>query len=153
MNVRFVDQPAFSVMGMCYHGKNQNGELGVLWGEFNQRAGEIASLRTGPAYGVCSMPSGLSEGEFEYVAGFEVADSAVAPEGMVVRRIPAARHAVFEHRGTVQTLGATYQRIYQTWLPQSGLQPLDAGLDMEVYPDEWLPDDPQALMYIHVPLK
>jgi AraC family transcriptional regulator len=72
---------------------------------------------------------------------------------MVVRMVPEQKYVVFEHRGSLKTLGQTYQNIYQAWLPQSGLQ-MAASFDMEVYTDEFkdfTPDD--SGFYIYVPVK
>ena len=61
---------------------------------------------------------------------------------------------MFEHVGPLDTLHQTYQNIHQAWLPQSGYQALEDGLDMEVYDDRVFKDfSPDSIMYIFVPVK
>lgn len=153
MQPKIVVRPAFSVVGLCYHGKNQNQEIAAMWGQFNQRAGEVKSNNAAEAFGVCSMPAGLPEGHFEYVAGFQVAEDTPVPEGMVKRSLPETKYAVFEHVGPLATLGETYRNIYQTWLPQAGLQPAENDMDMEVYDDRFKDFAPDSVMYLYIPVK
>jgi DNA-binding transcriptional MerR regulator len=57
MQPKIITLPAFNVIGMCYHGDNQNQEIAAMWGEFNQRAQEVLRVAVpgSAAYGVCSM--------------------------------------------------------------------------------------------------
>lgn len=153
MEYKLVDQPAFTVVGVLYQGKNQNHEINRLWDVFNRRAREIQDTLDGPAYGLCRIPAGLPEGEFEYVAGFPVSSTAHVPAGMVARSLPAMKCARFEHRGLLTSLGDTYNHIYQVALPQAGLQPLEPGLDFESYDEDFKIDSPDSVMYIWVPVK
>ncbi|MHB1355965.1 MAG: MerR family transcriptional regulator [Anaerolineae bacterium] len=153
MQPRIVIKPAFHVVGMCYHGTNQNHEIPDMWGVFLQRTGEIERINPTLSYGVCSLPTGLPEGHFEYVAGVEVNEGAPVPAGMVLRSLPEMRYAVFAHRGSLESLGKTYQNVYEVGLPESGLQPLTLGLDMEVYTEEWADGAPESVLYIYIPIK
>ncbi|HMN61081.1 MAG TPA: MerR family transcriptional regulator [Anaerolinea sp.] len=154
MQPKIVNRPAFTVIGYCYHGNNQNQEIAEMWGRFTQRLGEIQTNNALETFGVCSLPAGLPEGHFEYVAGMQVPEDALVPEGMVKRTLPAYTYAVFEHVGPLDTLHQTYQNIHQAWLPQSGYQALEDGLDMEVYDDRVFKDfSPDSIMYIFVPVK
>ena len=151
MEPKIVNLPAFDVVGMLYQGRNQNQEIAAMWGDLNPRAGEIAAVPDGNAYGLCLMVDGLPEGCFEYVAGFEVAPGAPVPQGMVLRHVPAARYAVFAHKGSMETLHATFGEIFQTWLPQSGLIPVSPEFDMEVYTtQEFKGFAPDSILYIYV---
>lgn len=152
MEPKIVIKPAFNVVGMCYHGKNQNHEIPNMWGKFLPRIGEIQRINPSVSYGVCVNAEGLPEGEFEYVAGVETAEGAPIPEEMVLRRVPEKKYAVFEHIGPLAGLGQTYQNIYQSWLPQSGLQWIP-GDDMEVYTDKFMGDAPESILYIYVTLQ
>ena len=154
MQPKIVNRPAFTVIGYCYHGKNQNQEIAKMWGEFVQRLGEIQTNNEYETFGVCSIPPGLPEGDFEYVAGMQTAEDAPVPEGMVKRTIPAYQYAVFEHVGALATLGETYRSIHEVGLPQAGLKPLEDGLDMEVYDDRVFNDfSPESILYLYVPVK
>jgi len=152
MDIKFVDLPAFTAVGMCYHGNNKHGEISQMWGTFNKRYSEIKNLVDGPAYGVCRMVEGLGPDEFEYVACFAVSKVEDVPADMVVREVPAMHYAVFPHVGAADTLGQTYTNIYQKYLPEAGLKPLEAGLDMEVYTDEFKFFAPDSVFYIYIPV-
>lgn len=152
MQPKIVNKPAFHVVGMCYHGMNQNQEIPAMWGEFLQRIDEIKRINPTLSYGVCSVPAGLPEGHFEYVAGVEVKEGAPVPEGMVLRSLPAMRYAVFAHRGSLEGLGRTYSNIQLVELPKADLKVLQPGLDMEVYTDEFKDNAPDSVMYIYIPV-
>jgi len=154
MEPTFVTRPAFNVVGLCYQGTNQNQEIAAMWGDFNRREKEATAIAVPNTlyYGVCNMIAGLPEGHFEYVAGIEVPDGAPVPAGMVIRQVPAARYAVFPHRGSLDGLHATFERIHSEWLPASGLEPT-GSLDMEVYTDEFKDFAPDSVLYVYVPVK
>lgn len=149
--VKFETLPAFKVMGMKYRGKNENGEIPAMWGELNPRCSEIPSIGD-CAYGVCLMVSNMPEGVFEYIAGFKVAAEAIPPKGMVVVDVPENRYAVFEHRGSKETLMNTYHLIANEWFPRSGMKPT-GGYDMEVYDEKFNNFEPDSIMYIYEPIK
>lgn len=139
MKPKFVNRPAFKVIGLSYVGKNQHGEIAQLWDKFNQVSGKIKCINEKEAFGLCfsTVEGGAQPGEFEYIAGFEVADDKDLPAGMVYRQVPAYKYAVFTHHGKLTNLGETYQYIYNTWLPQSGLQIHPDKFDMEVYDEDF----------------
>ncbi len=149
--IKFVNLPAFKVMGMKYRGKNLNQEISKLWGELNPRAGEIP-ITGDSAYGVCFMIPDAEKGEFEYVAGFEVKQYDRVPDGMLVVDVPAARYAVFAHRGSLETLGETYRQIYEEWFPGSSFKP-HGGYDMEVYNEDFKNFSPDSVFYIYEPVE
>ncbi len=156
MEPKIITYPSFTLVGMRYYGKNENQEIARLWGEFNQRIGEIGGLQneTGDAaIGLCVTPENApSDGSFEYVAGFPVSQVGVVPEGFVVREIPAHTYAVFAHKGSLAGLGKTYEFIYETWLPQSGYQ-VAAKLDFEYYDQDFKNFEPDSIFYIYVPIE
>ena len=154
MEPKIVTKPAFHVVGMQYVGKNENNEIPEMWGEFVPRIDEPERIKPQVSYGLCdSSIEGLEDGVFEYVAGVEVSGpDVVVPEGMVLRSVPERKYAVFTHYGTLDTLGETYQNIYNTWLPQSGLE-VGNEFDMEVYDEDFIPDSPDSKLYIYVAVK
>ena len=141
MEPKIVNKPAFKAIGMSYVGKNEHGEIPQMWGVFNSRATELEELNTNGSccYGLCfSNPAGgAAEGEFEYVAAFEVADDQSIPKDMVYREVPGYKYAVFTHHGKLDTLGQTYEYIYNTWLPQSGYEVHPDKFDMELYDERF----------------
>jgi predicted transcriptional regulator YdeE len=151
MELKLVTRPSFTVVGMLYVGKNQNNEIPEMWTKFNKRGNELV-CKGDAAYGVCQWVNGGSDGVFEYLAGYEVDPNDPIPEGMVARTVPASTWAVFEHRGAADTLGDTYNRIYQEILPASNYRQTEDGRDMEVYTDEFTFFAPDSIMYIYVPV-
>jgi predicted transcriptional regulator YdeE/DNA-binding transcriptional MerR regulator len=152
MEPKIVTLPAFTVVGMRYYGKNQNQEISAVWGEANQRFGELKHVSEDAAYGVCFTLPEAPSGEFEYVAALKVDSEADIPEGMVLRHVPAAKYAVFTHVGSLDKLKDTYNYIYQTWVPQSGMQ-LDGSFDFEYYNQDFQDFAPESRFYIYVPIK
>jgi predicted transcriptional regulator YdeE/DNA-binding transcriptional MerR regulator len=155
MEPRIVNRPAFKVTGLSYVGKNEHGEISQMWDKFNQRANEIKSSNNKEAFGLCfgTVEGGAQPGEFEYVAGFEVADDKAIPAGMVHRKVPAYKYAVFIHHGKLDKLGETYQYIYNTWQPQSGIQFHPDKFDMEVYDEDFKLGADDSKFYIYVAIQ
>jgi len=150
MEPKIIKGAAFTVVGMKYHGKNENNEIPQLWGEFGPRMGEIKQVANPHvAYGVCDNFD-ESSSEFDYIAGFEVGSTAEIPEGMVSWDIPAGQYAVFTC--TLPTLGETYQYAYHSWLPQSGYQRA-AGPEFELYDESFDLRDPRSEMDVYIPIK
>ena len=154
MEPKIITKPAFHVVGMRYVGKNPNQEIAQMWQEFLPHINEPARVEPQVSYGLCdSTIEGLEEGDFEYVAGVEVAGpDAEVPQGMVLRSVPERKYAVFTHHGTLDTLEETYQNIWNTWLPQSGYE-IAEQFDMEVYNEDFILDSPDSKLYIYVAVK
>jgi predicted transcriptional regulator YdeE/DNA-binding transcriptional MerR regulator len=152
MEPKFVNLPAFIVAGMRYFGKNQNQEISAMWGEANKRFGELKHVCDNAAYGVCFTLQDAAPGEFEYVASLKVSSTENLPQGMVVRQVPAAKYAVFTHVGALDKLKDTYNYIYQTWVPQSGMQ-IAEGFDFEYYNEDFKDFAPDSRFYIYLPVK
>jgi predicted transcriptional regulator YdeE/DNA-binding transcriptional MerR regulator len=151
MEPKIVTKPAFKAAGLSYVGKNQNGEIGQMWGRFIPRINEPKRINPLLSYGLCSMDiKDAGEGEFEYVAAVEVPDDKDIPDGMVYREVPERKYAVFTHHGKLETLGETYQYIYNTGLAQAGLQIHPDQFDMEVYAEDFAPDSDNSKLYIYV---
>ena len=152
MEPKLVSKPAFMVVGMKYVGKNEHQEISQMWGRFNPRVKEIKDIVWGNAYGVCSMPEGLEDGAFEYVAGFEVTRIEDLPKEMMGLMIPQQTYAVFEHRGSLESLRNTYEYIHQVWLSQSGYH-LANGPELEVYDNKFKNFSPDSVFYIYIPVE
>jgi predicted transcriptional regulator YdeE/DNA-binding transcriptional MerR regulator len=151
MEPKIVDFPAKTVAGLPYFGKNENQEISQVWGQANQRFGELKHVKPGSnAYGVCLMVEGAAPGEFEYTCGLEITSENDLPEGMVIRHIPAGKYAVFTHVGALAGLKDTYNYIYQTWFPRSGNKP--GPLDFELYDQDFKDFAPDSRFYIYVPI-
>lgn len=140
---------AFTVVGMLYHGKNENKEIAGLWGEFMPRFGEVASkAEPGVTYGVCGELE--KSGAFKYLAGFEVTQVNNVPAGMAVWEVPDQLYAVFPC--TLPTIGDAYQFAFDTWLPASAYKKA-SGPDFELYPADFNGDDEESVMYVYIPIE
>ena len=155
MQPKIVNRPAFKAIGLSYVGKNEHGEISQMWDRFNQVCQAIKSINDKEAFGLCfstvEVPS--QPGEFEYVACFEVADDLSIPAGMVHRQVPAYKYAVFTHHGKLNTLGETYQYIYNTGLAQASLKPHPDKFDMEVYDEDFKLGSDDSKFYIYVAIE
>ncbi len=148
------------VMGLVYQGKNQNGEIGELFGEFFKRSNEIdnavGNMKT---YGICEPLEETVEevdldnpNDFKYLAGIEVKDNENIPAGMEVWDVPHKKYAVFTHTGSVELLGETYKAIYTKWIPESGYEVVFT-YDFELYDKDFNPGDDKSKMYVYIPIK
>ncbi|MCX6083602.1 MAG: AraC family transcriptional regulator [Caldiserica bacterium] len=145
---------AFTVVGMEYHGRNENKEIPALWESFLPRMDEIQhQVNTDESFGLCiSDPDYKQTGVFRYMAGQGVTKGAAVPDGMVAVTVPEATYAVFTHRGTLETLRQTYDYIYGTWLPTSGRELADTP-DFELYDGRFDAMSLSSEMDIYIPLK
>lgn len=156
MEPKIINKPGFTLVGLRYYGKNENQEIHELWNQFNRRMAQIGSVKhaTNEAcIGLClTLDEDPMEGAFEYIAGLPVSEVENLPEGFVVRQVPEHTYAVFPHKGDLQSLGKTYEYIYETWLPQSGYD-LAEKLDFEYYNEDFKDFAPDSVFYIYIPIK
>ena len=147
MHPTIKEWPAFSVIGLLYHGNNQQGEIPALWPQLMARTQEIPR-RPGAAFGVCdNFDQGASV--FDYVAGYEAAPGGDAPPGMVKWEIPAHTYACFAT--TLPEIRATMGRIYAEWFPASAYVRAE-GPEFEYYGPDFDGDDPASRLSICVPV-
>ena len=151
MESKIVFKPAFKVVGCAYVGRNQNGEIPKLWYRFLARMHEPRGIHPGMSYGLCmNAPEGSFEGEFEYVAGVEVADDGEIPADMVYREVPANKYAVFTHNGPLDTLKDSMYDIYSN---REGLAWAESNFNMEVYTEDFIPGHPDSRLYIYMAIQ
>jgi AraC family transcriptional regulator len=130
---RFETAKAFLVAGPAERIACDNGAMiPGLWRRFHQEVADIPA-RVGQgrdqgkdqvAYGVCC--NGDDAGNFDYIAGVEVADFSDLPRRFARIRIPGQRYAVFTHADHVASVRRTVNTIWNQWLPASGLEAADA---------------------------
>lgn len=150
MEPKIVRKPAFTVVGVKYHGKNENNEIKELWNEFGPRMAEVKQvINPDVCFGVCGNMDEQTQ-EFDYVAGFQVESTANMPEGLISFEVPEATYAAFST--TLPDIGRTFEHAFHTWLPQSRYQAA-GGPELEVYGEEFDPHDPASLFDILIPIK
>ena len=120
------------------------------WQRFAPHIGSIPGQVGNSTYGVCC--NGDDEGNFDYIAGVEVADFSTLPAEFSRVRIPAARYAVFSHREHISTIRRTVATIWNKWLPESGHDVADAP-NFERYGETFDPRTGMGGLEIWVPLK
>jgi AraC family transcriptional regulator len=122
---RFETAKAFLVAGIAERISCDNGAIiPGMWARFHQEVAGILARIGNVAYGVCH--NGDDAGNFDYIAGAEVADFSELPRGMGRIRIPEQRYAVFTHTDHVASIRRTVNAIWNQWLPASGLKAADA---------------------------
>ncbi|MEA2894563.1 MAG: AraC family transcriptional regulator, partial [Bradyrhizobium sp.] len=94
------------------------------WQRFHQSVQNFPGRIGKVAYGVCC--NGDDAGNYDYIAGVEVADFSDLPREFSRVRIPEARYAVFSHGDHISTIRRTINTIWNHWLPASGLKAADA---------------------------
>jgi AraC family transcriptional regulator len=110
--------------------------IAAQWEDF-RRLGPIPHQQGETIYGV--LCGGNPEAQtMEYMCAVEVAafDPAATHPGRM--RIPPQHYAVFEHPGHVSTLQASWDAIWNDWLPRLGLVPVD-GPEFERYGERFDP--------------
>jgi AraC family transcriptional regulator len=121
------------------------------WQRFQPYIGNIAGqIGGGTAYGV--RHNSDDEGNFDYIAGVEVANFSQLSAELSRVRIPAQRYAVFSHRDHVSTIRRTIMTIWNKWLPESGHGVADAP-DFERYGEEFDPRTGTGGLEIWIPIK
>ena len=122
---RFETGKAMLVAGVgerihCDNGAGIPGQ----WHRFHQTIGNVPARVSNVAYGVCC--NGDDAGNFDYIAGVEVADFSDLPREFSRVRIPAQKYAVFTHGDHISTIRRTINTIWNQWLPASGHEVADA---------------------------
>ncbi|MHA3787842.1 GyrI-like domain-containing protein [Flavobacterium hauense] len=90
--------------------------------------------------------------EFIKWAALEVANTAVAPDGMVVFTIPAGQYAVFHYKGSHNNGFDVFSYIFGEWLPASGYE-LDDRPHFEILGPKYKNGDPDSEEEIWIPIK
>jgi len=143
------DRPAFAILGAEVRVNPSQADFAGIWQNcFEPREAEIAPFSTDQAHYAAYFCTG-QENLVDLVVGMAVEGIMEAPEGLVLRQVPAAHEAVFAC--TLETLSATWGRIYGEWLPASGLERDPAAPDLERFPPGFR--EGERAVTIHVPVR
>ncbi|MEZ4812898.1 MAG: AraC family transcriptional regulator [Caldisericia bacterium] len=152
---KLMKKGAFTIVGMTYKVRNENGEIPQMWGEYNKRWDEISNKVEGPCYGICDEfvmdNDDPQSGFMSYMAGHEVTKVENLPDNMTSKLIPASNWLVFEHHGKLDTLKNTFHYIYSQYFPESKYEP--AGIDIEAYDQRFIPDSDESMFEIWIRVK
>jgi predicted transcriptional regulator YdeE len=150
MKPEIISRDSFSVLGLSrwLAPEDQNEQaFKSIWSEFEVRLEEIrVHSIDGAFYGISF--SGDQPGSVDYLATMAVDSSTPVPVGLVMRRVPKSRYAVFEC--PVQSIGETYRFVFNEWLPGSSLELSLTAPVFERYPPEGKESWP---VLIHIPIK
>ncbi|MDA9467263.1 AraC family transcriptional regulator [Bradyrhizobium sp. CCBAU 53415] len=148
---RFETAKALLVAGPAERVSCDNGAMiPGLWQRFHQEVADIPARVGNVAYGVCC--NGDDAGNFDYIAGVEVADFSDLPRRFARIRISEQRYAVFTHTEHVASIRRTVNTIWNQWLPASGLKAADAP-NFERYDESFDPATGNGGFEIWLPVK
>lgn len=148
---RFERARAFLIAGPDERITCDNGAMiPGLWHRFHQEVVDIPARVGSVACGVCC--NGDDAGNFDYIAGVEVADFSDLPRRFARIRIPEQRYAVFTHTEHVASIRRTVNTIWNQWLPASGLKAADAP-NFERYDEKFDPATGDGGFEIWVPVR
>lgn len=142
MEYKIVIKEDFKVIGMEGKTSCEDAKVKIpeIWKAFMPRSEEIKNrVNDKVFYGVCEYDPAMKDncnccGEFTELVCVEANSLDVIPEGMVGRVIPAAKYAVFTHKGPLANLPETYNYIYGPWKKDSDYEMAEA--DVFEYYDE-----------------
>ncbi|MBN1551110.1 effector binding domain-containing protein [bacterium] len=133
MKPKIIEKESTKLIGVVYYGDNSNAEIKDLWCKYWNQVEKLQKPDDPTAYGLCFYNEDLKEtGNFFYLMAVAVDSLDNIPVTMVGKTLPKQKYAVFTHKGSVDTLRKTYEFIYGTWLPKSGLK-ATCGYDFEYY--------------------
>jgi len=121
MDVEVLDMPELRVAGIRHLGPYNR--IGEAFGRLGGIAG-AAGLFTKPGAAMIALyhddPGSTPAERLRSDAGVAVAGDAPLPPELAEHRLPAGRYAKIVHVGSYETLGDTWARFRNEWLPESG---------------------------------
>jgi AraC family transcriptional regulator len=148
---RFETGKAMLIAGVGERFSHENGAgIPGLWQRFHQYVQNFPGRIGQVAYGVCC--NGDDAGNFDYIAGVEVADFSDLPRDFSRVRIPEQKYAVFTHKDHVSSIRRTVNTIWNHWLPSSGYKMADSPT-FERYDEKFDPATGNGGFEIWVPIK
>ena len=160
MNPKVVEEAGFSVIGIAErttNAKEMSGEgvIGKQWGHFIQDNvfGQIPNKTDTTIIAIITDYASDKDGEYTHLIGARVTSTADVPAGMVAKKVPAGKYAIFtSEKGPVAPMVVgTWKRI---WAQPKSAPGGDRAYktDYEVY-DERAMDPENAQMDVHVGIK
>jgi predicted transcriptional regulator YdeE len=160
MNPKVVQQTAFTVVGISARTSNAremttDGVIGKSWGRLMQEGSlsKIPNKADNKIVAVYTDYASDHNGEYTYILGAAVKSDAEVPAGMVAKRIPAGKYAVFtSEKGPAQKL------VPELWMKINSLPKTAVGgdrvygADFEIY-DERASDPQNLQMDVYLGIK
>ncbi len=149
-----VEKPEFKIVGLKCTTTMSTNSIHLLWENFNKRCSEVKN-----GYnlwvGVCpwaECENFDNDTPFEYIAGRAVENFDDVPEGMMTWTVPAAKYAVFTHKGCLESLSETYKYIYCVWAEETDMV-LDKADQLEIYDERFKFGQEDSEFDILIPVK
>jgi len=118
--------------------------INCFWSDFHSRHPEV----TGETYGI-SLPIDNNEPEgFYYLIAF---DPRFEIDQSFLVEIPEKDYAIFKHEGKAQNLMSSFNYIWGNWIYQNSQYKV-SGMDFEVYPKNYNPNDDTGHCFIYLPI-
>jgi predicted transcriptional regulator YdeE len=161
VNPRLVQQSGFTVIGIAVRTSNAkemtaDGVIGKQWARFLQEGvlAAIPNKTDKDTVAVYTDYASDKNGEYTYLLGARVSSGRDVPAGMVAKKIPAGRYAVFtsEQGPAAKVVPRVWMRINS--LPRSSAGGGDRayGADFEIY-DERAADPANLQVDVYVGIK
>ncbi len=159
MNPEVVERGAFTVVGIAARTSNAremtaDGIIGKQWGRLMQE-GLLAKIPNKADRNIVAVYTDYASdhnGEYTYVLGARVKSDGVVPPGMVAKKIPAGKFAVF-----TSEKGAAAKVVPETWMKINSLPRSAVGgervyrADYEIYDDRAAdPANSQVDVYVGI---
>ena len=148
MNPRIIFKPAFTVVGLLQDDQKDDASIDELWLRLGSRFHEIEGVDPDVGYGVHFSKD---DGD-QFLVGFSVQQNGPIPKGMTAMHFEPKAYAVFTHQGFLDGIKETLAECFLAWLPRSGYQ-REGAYYIEVYDDRFVPNSPDSLISIYVPLR
>ncbi len=153
MEPRIQKKDAFHVLGVedaaVKLDTDDPGFEGLWMNRFMSRQEEVTPSSTdGAHYGVFFNTNGADLTGGSYLAGLAVQIETPAPDGWVMRDIPAAEYAVFET--SLREIGETSGEALSKWLPDSGFEQDTSKLRFDFHPPGTKGQDSPVSVWIPV---
>jgi predicted transcriptional regulator YdeE len=160
MDPKVVQQDGFTVVGISARTNNAkemtaDGVIGKMWGRLMQE-GVLAKIPNKANPGIVAVYTDYASdhnGDYTYLLGARVTSDADVPEGMVSKKIPAGKFAVF-----TSEKGAAPKVVPELWMKINSLPQNAVGTDrvyradFEIYDQRAM--DPQNLqMDVYIGIK
>jgi AraC family transcriptional regulator len=156
--VRKLDPPRIEmrdpllIAGLSEHYKCEQGpaRIPAQWQRFVSFIGRIPDQKGNDTFGV--VYNADDEGNMDYLCGVEVRRLSELPQGLNSLRLPARHYAIFFHPDHVASIRASWNYIWNAWLPQSKLALAEAPV-IEHYDERFNPHTGAGGVELWVPLK
>ncbi len=153
MEPKIITQAETKVIGFLSHYKDGDFDILEIWKPFTAYCNNNPINNIASPIGIGLYEESTSKSnDFSYVCSVPVHNFDDVPSGMITRVIPSQLYAKFTHKGPLTNLEETLRYIWGSWLPKSSYSYEEAS-DFELYPANFNSNDPEAVTYIHIPIK